>query len=880
VNSTLPNYVGGVFNRMTEFNFNNNLKEYLFDKILPFVSKPGRYIGNEVNMSRKELRNDLCRIALVFPDVYEVGMSYNGFPILYNILNKKEGMYAERAFAPWNDMEEQMRANKLPLFSLETFSPLASFDIIGFTFQYELFATSIVNLIDLSGLPIKSRDRKDLPLIVLGGPSIYNPEPMADFIDVAVIGDGEDIIVEIAEIVQSLKLNGEDRKAILKRLCKVKGVYVPEFYEPIFSIHGDFDGLKAVEKDAPRRIKARTVEELATDNYPTKPLVPMIGTTHDRVSLEIARGCSRGCRFCNAGFVYRPVRERSVEDLVRQALDNIDSTGYDEISLVSLSTSDYTNLTELMGKLNDSLGDKMVNLSFPSLRPESFTEEVAFYAKGVRKSGLTLAPEAGSQRLRDIINKATSEESLLKAVDLAFKEGWKSVKLYFMIGQPDENDLDLEGIIDLIEKVAITARKHHGKKVNVSISPFVPKPLTPFQWVQQNSMAETESKLDLIKRNIKARNVKLSWRNADIAAVEGILARGDRRLCSVIKKAWELGARLDGWSENFDFERWNTAVSESEFTFEKLLGGFSKSSSLPWDHINKGITKKFLKDEYSRAKSQNVTPDCRFTDCSSCGLMGETVCKEIINKPQVLEHAEKRQISNTKNIRKGNYLSKQIIRIEYGKGEHVRYLSHLDMMRMFERAMRRAQVPLAYTEGFNPRPKISYGPALATGYTSESEFMDVHIAIEGPYDIKASLSPHLPLGIEIKSTKKLVTKSRSLTALIDRLDYDIYLDGTIDQKEIDTLISELLSKDEIIVKRLKKGKDLKVYNIRPSILQMTSNPRGLSLQSKIFNGLSVRAEEILRHLLPGQETLIKTAKVNRTNLFISDGDKYLSPLDH
>ena len=862
---------------MIEFKSNNNLKEFLFDNILPFVSKPGRYIGNEVNMSRKKIQKEMCRIALVFPDVYEVGMSYAGFPILYNIINKKEGMYAERAFAPWSDMEEQMREKKLPLFSLETFSPLSSFDLVGFTFQYELSATGIVNLIDLSGLPIRSKDRNKLPLVLLGGPSIYNPEPMAEFIDVTVIGDGEEIVVEIAETVQKLKLNGENRASTLKALCKIKGVYVPEFYEPVYSSIGSFMGLEVKEDGAPRRIKARTVKKLAQDNYPAKPLVPMIGTTHDRVSLEIARGCSRGCRFCNAGFIYRPVRERSVENLVQQAIDNIESTGYDEISLVSLSTSDYTNLTELMAKLNDSLGDKMVNLSFPSLRPESFTEEVAYFAKGVRKSGLTLAPEAGSQKLRDIINKATTEESLLKAVDLAFREGWKLVKLYFMIGQPYENEQDLEGIIELIKKVAEIARLHHGKSVNISISPFVPKPLTPFQWVRQDSMAETEAKLGFLKSKIKARNVKLSWRNADIAAVEGILARGDRRMSSLIQKAWELGSRLDGWSEFYDFERWNKAVTEFGFTFDELLKGFYKNSSLPWDHISKGVTKKFLKEEYSSAKSKSVTDDCRFSDCKSCGLMGEDVCKEIINKPQVQEKPEKKQLSGKRNIQMGNYLSKQIIRLEYSKGEPVRFLSHLDMMRMFERAMRRAHVPLAYTEGYNPRPKISYGPALATGYTSDSEFMDVHIAVEGPYNIKECLSPHVPFGIEIKRTKTLISKTRSLAALIDHLDYDVLLNKTFDEKEIDTLIEKLLSKNEIIVERFKKGKPSKTYNIRPNILQLTANPTGLSLQCKIFNGLSVRAEEILRHLLPGQETLIKTAKVNRTNLLISDGDKYLSP---
>lgn len=861
--------MGGAF-----VNMQNNLKSKIFDHALPLVSKPGRYIGNEINMVRKDPEQVSCRIALVFPDVYEVGMSYMGFPILYNILNKNENYYAERAFAPWVDMEEQMRRLNIPLFSLETFSPLHDFDIIGFTFQYELHATSIVNLIDLAGLPIRSADRSELPLILLGGPSIYNPEPMADFIDAAVIGDGEEVVIEIAERVREAKETGKSREELLHELAGIGGVYVPSLYKPVYSPGGDFEKLVPLKEGIPRRIRARTVSEIKNDNYPAKPLVPMIGTTHDRVSLEIARGCSRGCRFCNAGFVYRPVRERSVDDLVEQAVTNIDATGYDEISLVSLSTSDYKQLPELMQKLNQALGEKMVNMSFPSLRPESFNENVARYAKGVRKSGLTLAPEAGTQRLRNVINKATSEQALLKAVDLAFREGWRSVKLYFMIGQPSETDEDLDGIIAMIQKVVQLSRLHKGRGVNVSVSPFVPKPLTPFQWCSQNSIDETNKKLLYISGRIRQKSVKLSFRTPDLAAVEGVLARGDRRLSAVIQKAWEAGSKLDGWSELYEFGRWKNAVLDCGFTFDQWLKGFDIDQPLPWDHIDKGVTKKFLRDEYHRALGQDVTPDCRFSDCKKCGLMGEKVCKEIIQNPDsAVNEIEPDTVVMPKDVRKGRYLSKQIVRIEYSKGEPVRYLSHLDLMRMFERAIRRAHIPIAYTEGYNPRPKISYGPALATGYTSDSEFMDVHLATEETIDLIEMLSPHLPLGIELKRTEYL-KKARSLGSLVSRLDYFIELNGEFDAAATRSAIDQFMNSSEITVRRRKKGKQIRTLNIRPNILQLTIHPRGLSLQSTNRNGLSVRAEEVLQHLFPNQEALINRARVKRTALYRQDGEAF------
>jgi radical SAM family uncharacterized protein/radical SAM-linked protein len=868
-----------------------DIRQRLFDQILPLVSKPGRYIGNEINIVRKNLNEVDTRIALVFPDVYEVGMSYLGFPILYNILNHLPGVYAERVFAPWVDMEAQMRAQGIPLFSLETFSPIREFDIIGFTLQYEMHYTSIINLIDLAGLPVEAGERNGFPLIIGGGPCAFNPEPVAEFFDALLIGDGEDASVEIVQKIREARQSHANRLQTLKLLSQVPGIYVPEFYRAGYGPSGNFTGLQATVAEAPRRIKARMVESLKADYYPQKPLVPMIETAHDRVSMEITRGCSRGCRFCNAGIIYRPVRERSVADLLAQAEQSINATGYDEVSLVSLSTSDYSQLGSLLAHLQERLNYKMVNISFPSLRPEKLTPEVTYYAKGIRKSGLTLAPEAGTQRLRDVINKSTKSEDLLRAVDLAFREGWNLVKLYFMIGQPSETDEDLEGLAELIMQVAEVARIHRGRRINVSISPFVPKAHTPFQWVSQDSLEETERKIKFLRTRITDKNVKLSWRDGTIALIEGVLARGDRRMAKVIKRAWQSGAHFDGWGEFFNFQRWRQALAESDLDLDKFLNSYDVESSLPWDHINKGVSKKFLRDEYQRSLGEEVIPDCRDGECNQCGLMGQLVCREILQGEKKSKGGNEKQISETRTDEKFDVsLQKvdetpqparetKVVRVKYRRGQEVKFLSHLDIVRVFERAMRRAGVPVAYTEGFNPHPKIAYGPSLATGFTSAAEYFDMHYYPITDLDLANALNPHLPRGLEILEVMPLFGKSKSLAVLINRADYQVILKGAWNREKVRAKIEELLYSKSIVVERTIAGRKPRPLEIRRFLKHLLASQQGVTLQLNMENGQTVRVDEVLRLLFPEDGSLVKTADVVRTGLWIQYGDLVASPME-
>lgn len=596
-----------------------------FEALLHRVEKPARYIGLEMNMVKKDLSEDLVRYGFAFPDVYEVGMSHLGMHILYQLKNSQPDMYCERVFAPWPDMEALMRENNIPLHTLETYSPVKDLDFLGFTLQYELSYTNILNMLDLGGIPLLSKDRtaKD-PIILAGGPCAYNPEPLADFIDLFVIGEGEEVNLEVMRLYK--QYGKAKRQAFLLAAAQIPGVYVPSLYAATYNPDGTLKSFEPTQAGVPNKVQKRILSTFNEAFFPTNFLVPNIDTVHDRAMIEIFRGCTRGCRFCQAGMLYRPIRERSVDNIMDIVDKTMKQTGFEELSLTSLSTLDYSQIEPLINKLVDKYEDQKIGISLPSLRLDSFSVDILQTIQKVKKTGLTFAPEAGTQRLRDVINKGVVESDLTKAMEQVFALGWNKVKLYFMMGLPTETIEDLEGINDLAEKVCYLHKitpleqRMDGLTVTVSASCFVPKPFTPFQWFPQDTMETFEEKQKHLRGVIRNKKIKFNYHEAKSSVVEAVFARGDRRVGQALLKAWESGAKFDGWMEYFSYEKWMEAFEAAgvnvdfyahrERSFDELL---------PWDHIDCGVTKEFLIREYEDALAGKVTHDCR-DGCVACGI--------------------------------------------------------------------------------------------------------------------------------------------------------------------------------------------------------------------------------------------------------------------
>lgn len=601
-----------------------------FEASLKKIQKPARYIGNEFNSVHKKNFDELIKFAFCFPDVYEVGMSHLGMKILYHMMNERDDTVCERVFAPWVDMEEELRENQIPLLSLESHVPIFEFDIVGFTLQYEMSFSNIINMLDLARIPIKSKDRNEnMPFVCAGGPCAYNGEPLADIIDFFILGEGEDVNNEILDEYKEWKKSGEKRIAFLERISQIEGVYVPSFYDVEYNKDGTIKCVKPNREGVPAVIRKRIVKELDSSYILDKMIVPFMDIVHDRITLEVFRGCIRGCRFCQAGYIYRPVREHSVDTLISTAQKLINNTGYEEMSLSSLSTSDYTCLQELIDRLLEITVDRRINLSLPSLRVDNFSMELMEKVQTVKKSGLTFAPEAGTQRLRDVINKNVMEEDLLRTAGIAFEGGYNRIKLYFMIGLPTETEADVEGIAELAKKVIGVfygipkeIRKGRSVTVTVSTSSFVPKPFTPFQWEPQDRMETLIAKQKLLKEKIKTRSISYNWHQSQVSFLEAVFAKGDRRLADVLIAAQKKGCRFDGWDEHFDYEKWMEAFRDCgidpEFYAYRRI---DHSEVLPWDHIDVGVTKAFLMKEHDKAYEEKTTPSCR-EKCAGCGAAG------------------------------------------------------------------------------------------------------------------------------------------------------------------------------------------------------------------------------------------------------------------
>lgn len=868
--------------------------------ILQRVEKPTRYTGGEWNQIVKE--NAKLRFALAMADVYEVGMSNLGLKILYECLNRETDMAAERVYAPWLDMEEEMRRIDVPLYSLETFTPLKAFDLVGFSLQYELLYTTMLNMLDLAHIPIWRHERTlDDPFIVGGGPCVYNAEPIADFFDLFILGDGEETVVEVARLALLWKEEGRTggRAGFLERAAKIEGVYVPSLYEVSYHEDGTFQGIRPLHENAQPIVYRRVMKDLDCAIFPSAPILPNLTVVHDRIMLELFRGCTRGCRFCQAGMAYRPVRERREEHLREMAREMLDKTGYQEMSLTSLSSADYSSLSRLVDHLLADARGEEVSFSLPSLRIDSFSIDLAHKLQQVRKSGLTFAPEAGTQRLRDVINKGVTEDDLLTSVDAAFRQGWKQVKLYFMMGLPTERDEDILGIATLAKKVVdryYEVKGRRGAKVTISVSCFVPKPYTPFQWFGQISQGEFERRQKLLKDAITDRAITFNYHDARASVLEGALARGDRRLSAVIYEAWKAGAKFDGWSDRFQQETWLKAFEMSyidpTFYSERERGD---DEVFPWEHTSPGVSREFLRRERQKAYEACLTADCRRGACSACGVcptlgvevvdyLDETLSKrdeetdkthdsvtEWQDKASDAEHERKPDKTlDAKRKAPKTYT----YRAEITKGEPLRYVSHLDYAELFIRAIRRAKLPAAYTEGFHPHLKVAFASALALGTTSRAEYMDFELTKPlSQVEVFERLRRVLPKGADVLRLRHYEGKAKALMAVCDMAHYHISVPYMGDE----TLLQDALRRYEstnskdVIYQRItpKKKRDIKVKDLVSHIEgHIKDGMLELSIKTRIYPSGSIKASEVLDVLATAFSlpVVLDEAKIERTAL--------------
>lgn len=744
---------------------------------LSFFQKPSRYINSEYNAIHPPWSVDgkageaagkaAARFVLAFPDTYEVGMSHLGLKILYDIINKLTFASAERCFAPWPDLEGHMRNSSLLLSALESGVPIRKFDIVGFSLQYELSYTTVLNMLSLGGIPLHTAERMDvkgrLPLVIAGGPCTVNPAPMSPFIDAFLIGDGEASAVELAHLVHRWKIEGDERReTLLREIGALDGFYVP-------LIHGPG-----------HRIRRQFIDDLDAAAYPVKPVVPYNSIVHDRISIEVSRGCPMGCRFCQAGMIYRPLRERSPETVLRIAGESLGNTGYDEVSLTSLSAGDYTCLLPVIKEFNRKFGGARIALSLPSLRVKAIDRSVLKEIRSVRKTGFTIAPEAATERLRSVINKDFTDDDYERALKALFEEGWHTLKLYFMAGLPTERDEDIEAIGAMAGAALKVAKKNTGKFVNigVTVSPFVPKAHTPFQWHGQISLDEMRRKLRYLKESLNGRKLKFKGHDERMSFLEAVFARGDENLSQLIEKAWGAGCRLDGWSEHFNFSAWSDAMDKTGIDGAAYAErSFGRDERLPWDTIDIGIKKDFLYKEYEQASSEVRTPGCRET-CMHCGLQcggdpGKLRTGETVNRRIGDDDLEKSSSSPAPRF-PDSPIPKIRVRVQFSKMGRLRYLSHLELATAVVRGLRRAGVLFDFSKGFHPVPRIAFGPSLSVGVAGVREYFDMEVF--SPFDIEfyhGEINRSMPEEIRISRMALIPHKELSLSTFITRYAYTI-----------------------------------------------------------------------------------------------------------
>lgn len=846
-------------------------EELPIEALLARVEKPARYLGTEIGAVRKPWDAVAVRWMLVLPDVYEIGMSHQGLRILYDILNRRSDALAERAFAPWVDMEAAMRAAAVPFFSLESRRPARDFDIVGFSLQYELLVTNILNLLDLAGIPqlAAARGEED-PLIAGGGPCAGNPEPLAEIIDFFLIGDGEEKVGTITESIQAT--HGCPRTARLRALAAIEGVYVPRFYRPIFE-GGRQIGVEP-QDGAPRRVRRTYLRDLDTAPPPARPVIPMIEAVQDRFVLEIQRGCTQGCRFCHAGIFYRPVRERSPRALIDAIRTSLPATGWNEVSLSSLSSADYTQIHPLAETLASALTPARIGLSFSSLRVDAFSVDLAELVAQVRKTGFTFAPEAGSQRLRDVINKRVSEEEMLAAIEAAYAKGWRRVKLYFMIGLPTEGDADLEALVALAERIRQIGRRYGGAyKATFSLGTFVPKAHTPFQWAACEDLAILQARLQSLKERIQSRWTIVKWHDPQTSLIEAMISRGDRRLTTVFLEVWKLGGRFDGWGEHFRFERWQRALAAAGQSLDTWTSAIELGQALAWDHIDLGVEKRWLRREWENALAGRTTADCRAGTCTACGLE----CGEARFLAAPLDAAQWRDLAaDLAEIRGVDAPPGQLhrYRITFAKLGRLRFIAHLETGRLLARLFRMAAWPIAYSSGHHPHPKIGYGPPLPLGVEGARELIDVMVTRPLTDAMIARFNALAPERLELHAYHHHPTKPVSLAAAAVFADYRVELpDDLRTQARREGRVEDFVAADAVIALKAAKGRQ-KTIDLKRCVTRIAWNENDLILDLRLQDagGHVLGPLHVLRELFKWGEDEIGRCRVLRLRLRTADGE--------